>query len=281
VAFGFRNPLGWCQGPEGEVFFTDNQGEWVATNKLCHIVPGRFYGYPNPKQAHHARKPMAATTIWVPYDWAKSINGVAYDSAGKFGPFAGQIFLAELMHGGAILRANVEKVNGVYQGACFPFWGRGLLGPLMLTFDAKGRLFVGSITTPGWMGQPDRGALFRLEYTGLTPFEIQSIHVRPQGFRLVFTRSVDAQTARQVASYQIDHHRYEYTGAYGSPEFDRTRLTIDRADVAADGRTVDLTTGPLIKGRVYLLAARGVRSPRGEVLVHPAGAYTLNEIPKR
>src|SRR5205085_2795523 len=30
VAFGMRNPLGWCAGTDGEVFFTDNQGDWVA-----------------------------------------------------------------------------------------------------------------------------------------------------------------------------------------------------------------------------------------------------------
>src|SRR5262249_47768947 len=27
IAYGMRNPLGWCAGPEGEVFFTDNQGD--------------------------------------------------------------------------------------------------------------------------------------------------------------------------------------------------------------------------------------------------------------
>ena len=90
IAFGLRNPLGWCAGPEGEVFFTDNQGEWVAANKLCHVVEGRYYGYPNPAQREHAAKPAGKTAIWVPYAWAKSVNGVAYDSTGgKFGPFAG------------------------------------------------------------------------------------------------------------------------------------------------------------------------------------------------
>src|SRR5262249_27308616 len=48
IAFGFRNPLGWCNGPNQDIFFTDNQGEWVATNKLCHVEEGKFYGYPNP-----------------------------------------------------------------------------------------------------------------------------------------------------------------------------------------------------------------------------------------
>jgi glucose/arabinose dehydrogenase len=280
VAYGFRNPLGWCAGPRGEVFFTDNQGEWVATNKLCHLLEGRFYGFPNPAQKRHTSRPAAPAAVWVPYGWAKSINGVAYDSSGgKFGPFAGQFFLAELMFGGAIIRADVEEVNGVYQGACFPFWGRGLLGPLTLTFDPRGRLWVGGITEPGWMAQPDRGALFRIDYTGKVPFEIQSIRVLPRGFRLTFTRPASAATLRDPASFTIESYRYEYTGAYGSPELDRTRLAVGRVEPSADGLHADLLTAPLVKGRVYLITAGGVRSPGGEALVHPAGAYTLNEVP--
>ena len=46
-----RNPLGWCAGPDGEVFFTDNQGEWVATNKLCHVAEGRVLRLPQPGPA--------------------------------------------------------------------------------------------------------------------------------------------------------------------------------------------------------------------------------------
>ncbi len=280
IAYGFRNPLGWCRGPEGEVFFTDNQGEWVATNKLCHLVEGRFYGYPNQSQRQHTSRPLDRTALWIPYDWARSINGVAYDNTGgKFGPFAGQFFLAELMFGGAIIRGQLEKVNSVYQGACFPFWGKGLLGPLCLTFDSRGRMWVGSITEPGWMAQPDRGALYRIDYTGTPPFEIQSIHVRPKGFRLVFTAPVSVELARNATSYQIEHYRYEYTGAYGSPEMDRTRLAIERVAVAPDGRSVEVTTGPLVKDRVYLITAREVRSMKGETLIHPTGAYTLHEVP--
>jgi len=280
VAFGFRNPIGWCAGPEGEIFYTDNQGEWVAANKLCHIVPGRFYGFPNPEQKEHAKKPPGRATVWVPYAWARSINGVTHDATGgKFGPFAGQIFMAELMYGGAIIRANVERVNGEIQGACFPFWGKGLMGPLCLTFDPKGRLWVGSITEPGWMAQPDRGAVYRIDFTGETPFEIQEIRARPRGFRLVFTLPPEAKTAADPASYQVEHYRYEYTGAYGSPELDRTRAAVEKVEVSTDGRSVDLTLPPLVRDRVYLIQARGVRSPKGDPLVHPAGAYTLNEIP--
>ena len=84
-----------------------------------------------------------------------------------------------------------------------------------------------------------------------------------------------------AASYRIEHYRYEYTGAYGSPELDRTRLAIDRALVSEDGLSVELSTGPLVKDRVYLISAPDVRSRQGEPLVHDTGAYTLQEIPQR
>src|SRR5256885_5484753 len=48
-----------------EVFFTDNQGEWVATNKVCHLVQGRFYGFPNPARRRHATRPRGRAAVWV------------------------------------------------------------------------------------------------------------------------------------------------------------------------------------------------------------------------
>jgi len=54
---------------------------------------------------------------------------------------------------------------------------------------------------------------------------------------------------------------------------------VEPASVTADGLSVELTTAPLVKDRVYMIAAPGIRSAKGEALVHPVGAYTLNEIP--
>jgi hypothetical protein len=171
-------------------------------------------------------------------------------------------------------------VNGEWQGCAFPFWGKGLLGPLTLAFDPKGRLWVGSITEPGWMAQPDRGGLFRVDYTGDTPFEMKEIRVLPKGFRIIFTRPADAKSAADAASYAIEHYHYEYTGAYGSPELDRTRVAVESVTVSNDGLSADVTTSPHVKDRIYLITARGVKSAKGEPLVHTIGAYTLNEIPR-
>jgi hypothetical protein len=173
---------------------------------------------------------------------------------------------------------QVEKVNGVYQGACFPFWGKGMLGPLVLAFDLKGRLFVGGITEGSCGAHPDRGGLFRIDFTGQTPFEIESIRALPSGFRLTFTKAVDSRTARDAASYLLEHYRYAYTAEYGSPELDRTRVPATSIELR-DERTIDLTMPPLVKDRVYMIHPEGVRSADGELLVHPVGAYTLNEIP--
>jgi len=281
IAFGMRNPVGWAAGPNGDIFFTDNQGEWVPANKLCHAADGRYHGFPNRSQPEHTKKSPGKPSILVPYSWARSINGVTYDTTnGKFGPFAGQFFMAELMYGGAIIRADVEKVNGVYQGACFPFWGKGLLGPVTLAFDPNGPLYVGGITEPGWMSMPDRGALFRIDYIGETPFEMQNIRVTPKGFRITFTLPIEAATAAVAQSYHVEHYRYEYTGAYGSPELDRTRVKVHSARVSTDGKSVELTTDPLMTDRVYRISAAGIRSKSGNLLVHNTGAYTLNEVPK-
>jgi mono/diheme cytochrome c family protein len=280
VAFGMRNPVGWTPGPDGDIFFTDNQGNWMSSNRLSELVPGRYYGFPNPKQLDHRSKPPGPTAVWVPYAWAKSINGVTYDTTGgKFGPFAGHFYLAEVMEGGAIIRAQLEKVKGQYQGACFPFWNRGLLGPVTVTFDPAGRLWVGSLTEPGWMRQPDRGALYSIEYTGEVPFEIHSIHARPDGFRIRFT-SPPSRRAAEAISYRIEHYRYEYSSAYGSREIDRTAVPVRSVTMQPDGTDVDLVLPPLVKGRVYRFDLDlGITSERGDPLANDRAAYTLNEIP--
>ncbi|HEV3438125.1 MAG TPA: hypothetical protein VG122_12245, partial [Gemmata sp.] len=44
-AYGLRSPNGITFAPDGELFYADNQGEWVATNKLHHLKKGQFYGH--------------------------------------------------------------------------------------------------------------------------------------------------------------------------------------------------------------------------------------------
>ncbi|MGE4613977.1 MAG: hypothetical protein AAEJ46_06550, partial [Planctomycetota bacterium] len=45
MAGGLRSPAGLQIAPWGDVFYTDNQGEWCGTNKLCHIEEGDYFGH--------------------------------------------------------------------------------------------------------------------------------------------------------------------------------------------------------------------------------------------
>ena len=279
VGFGMRNPYGWCSGPEGEVFFTDNQGEWVATNKLCHLVEGRFNGFPNPDPEAACFKTGGQD------DHLGALRLGAVDQRRRLRQQRRQVRAVR----GAILPGRVDVRRGHHPGPggegerrlpgrCFPFWGKGLLGPLCLTFDPKGRLWVGSITEPGWMAQPDRGALYRIDWTGKTPFEIQSIHVLPARFPaglhqtdcsgqaqpgVVPDRALPLRVHRSV--------RFTGTGPGGienrAPR-DGGRRPKRRTDHCAAAEGPGLPDhGP------------GSASAAGEALVHPTGAYTLHEVP--
>ncbi len=47
VAKGFRMHNGIMRNSKGEVWCTDNQGDWRATTPLYHVRKGHFYGHPS------------------------------------------------------------------------------------------------------------------------------------------------------------------------------------------------------------------------------------------
>ena len=44
---GLRSPAGVNTSPTGEVFYTDNQGEWCGASKLSLLRPGSYHGHPH------------------------------------------------------------------------------------------------------------------------------------------------------------------------------------------------------------------------------------------
>ena len=124
---------------------------------------------------------------------------VADTSGGKFGPFTGQVFVADQSHS-MVMRCFVEEVDGVLQGACFRFREGLKSGSLAMQFAPDGSLFVGG-TNRGW-GSRGAGdyALERLAWTGRTPFEMLAIRAVPGGFELEFTAPVDRAAAGDPAS---------------------------------------------------------------------------------
>ena len=200
-------------------------------------------------------------------------------SEGKFGPFAGQLFLGDYSLS-LVMRATTELVDGVWQGACYPFregFGNGILA---VEFGPGGRLMTGG-TNRGWPVRGNRQfVLERLDWTGVTPFEIERVTAAKDGFVVRFTLPVDAATATAPASYALSSYTHIYHEGYGSPEVDQTTPRVTRAEVAADRRSVHLTVDGLVLGHVHEMDLAGIRAEQGDALLHTKAYYTLNRIPK-
>jgi len=178
------------------------------------------------------------------------------------------------------MRCYLEKVNGYYQGACFPFRSGFGSGTLAVEFAPDGSLFVGG-TNRGWGSRGRKPfALDRLRWTGQVPFEIHEMHAKPDGFELTFTKPVDPETAGDPDSYKIGTYTYIYQAKYGSPEVDHTTPEITRIEVSDDHQAVRLFIDDLQRGHVHELHCDGVRSSEDLPLLHSEAYYTLNFIPE-
>lgn len=304
MAAGMRSPSGLGANAKGDMFYTDQQGNWVATNSLHHLRRGAFYhhaealasmnqpkspvkgirdvpgGLPYPDAM--AKLPsLVPPAVWFPYKkMGQSATDIVLDaSAGRFGPFANQLFVGEFTQAG-VHRVYLEQVDGQYQGACFPFRSGLASAVLRLVQGTDGSLFVG-LTNRGWssLGTASYG-LQRLVWTGETPFEIQQMRAVSNGFELKFTRPVDQATAANTASYAMHNYTYLYHATYGSDEIQDQTNPITAAEVSADGYRVRLTVAGLRPLYVHELNAAGLRDNLGNPLLHSQAYYTLNRIPK-
>ncbi|QDT82535.1 hypothetical protein [Gimesia chilikensis] len=305
VCAGMRSPAGIGVNRAGDVFYTDQQGNWVATNTLHHMRKGAFFHHvealasmslpgspiqgvkaiPNGLPFPEAIKQMPQLkppAVWFPYKKAgQSTTDVMLDnSGGKFGPFDGQFFVGEFTQA-AINRVFLEQVDGEYQGACFPFREGFASAVLRLAQGTDGSVFVG-LTNRGWssLGTASYG-LQRLVWTGKTPFEIKEMRAKPDGFELVFTQPVDPKTAMDPRSYQMKSYTYTYHSSYGSDEILNRELPIEQITVSEDGTRVHLKVNNLRELYVHELVAAGVKNKAGQSLLHPQAYYTLNKIPKK
>ena len=298
---GIRSPGGIGFNHSGDVFYTDNQGPWNGSSSLKWLKPGSFQGNPTGNKYHtlaslpeppkpedksrivteRARLPeFVPPAVVLPHGKVgQSPTGIACDTTGgKFGPWENQLFIGEQTHS-QLQRVSLEKVNGLYQGAVFHFLQDFECGLIPVTMDNSGVLFAGG-SNRGWASRGGKSfTLERVTWTGVTPFEIQTMTANSDGFTLKFTEPVDPSSAGDPATYQMDTWTYIYQSSYGSPEVDQTKPTVTAATVSDDRKSVRLKIDGLVKGHIHHLIAPALKSNAGKTLWHPEAWYTLNEIP--
>ena len=304
VSGGFRSPSGIGTNLAGDVFATDQQGNWFPTCPLMHVKHGTFHGHadalqftklpgatfgvkqPLPKDLTVAEAAMRIPAyqlpaVWFPYrKMGMSTTDILADSTkGKFGPFAGQLFCGEFTMS-FVSRVFLEKVGGEYQGACLRFREGLDCAALRLQWGTDGSMYIGQ-SNRGWnsLGTKSYG-LQRLQWTRRVPFEIKEMSARPAGFRLTFTQSVDAATLINPKSYTVTSYTYPYQSKYGGEPIDSKTHTVKVDGLDTTWQSVQLTLDEMRPGYVYELQASGIRNTQGQPLLHSASYYTLNRVPE-
>lgn len=302
---GLRSPGGIGMNAAGDMFYVENQGPWNGACALKHLRPGGFMGHPvsfpwyknapnmgptpaEPQGGREQRQYLEADripelvppSVVFPYKrMGQSASAITLDeSGGRFGPFSGQLFVADYTLS-LLMRADTELINGVYQGVCVPFregFSTGLIGAIL---TKEGQYIAGGCSR-GWPARgPQPYALQRLEWTGKTPFEFQTVRIRNDGFHVKFTRPVDWASAENPKSWSVGTFTHFYSPGYGSPEVDHKDLQVTQVTVAKDAMSADVKIDTLRRGYIHEISAAGVRSAAGAPLLHDTAWYTVNQVP--
>ncbi len=288
-ATGFRQAMGLGLSPEGELFATDVSGSWVPTSELLHVQKGRFYSHPDglkwdpnfdgkPISGAMIRQMRTPPVVYVPRGPLGSALGqpVWDTTGGKFGPFAGQIFITDWT--GVVLRVDLEMVAADYQGAVFLFaHGQGLnIGGVRAAFGPDGGLYIGQ-TLRGW-GSTAKEGVQRIVWTGKTPVEIRTLHLTPKGFAVTFTLPMNPAELAAPGSYHVSRFQYNYSIDDGSLRTNETEVPVTHASVHPDGKGVDIELLELMPDYVYEIGLKGIRSLDGEPVANPTAYYTANRL---
>jgi glucose/arabinose dehydrogenase len=299
-ASGFRSPNGLGFDTDGNLFVTDNQSDWVPTGSLFHVQQNKFYGHPaslvwtnewknrDPFNAGVSELDSMRTRASVLFPQGIIANSpsqpLADATKGKFGPFAGQLFIGEINRD-RIVRVMLEKVDGEFQGACIPFIdGHGLHpGNNRLAFDADGNLWVGQIGFGGWLPDSTSG-IQKIRYTGRVPMDVYTMRLTSTGFDLTFTKEPDKNSALNTANYKMRRYRYEYKkkdineGIDDAPQVGVKEVSVTSVNLSNDRKSVSLSLSDLQPGFIYELTLGEIKSTDDQLLNNKIICYTLNKL---
>lgn len=305
IATGLRSPAGFTVNSNGDVLYGENQGDWVGSGRITHLEKGDFAG--NVGGLYWTKEPdspLKLTKADIPdtgepmYEAAKKVKALKLpavwfphalmgistadmiedETAGKFGPFQGQYFVLDQGQS-KMMRMTLEKVNGKYQGACYPFRDGFQSGTVRARWGNDGSIFVG-MTSRGWGSTgKDLYGIQRLVWNGNMPFEMKNIHAMPDGFEIEFTQPVSQKSIENLQSYELKSFTYEYHHQYGSPIINQEPTPLRGVIVSADRMKVRLVMDNLRKGYIHEIMASGLVNDEGQPLLHDISYYTLNEIP--
>ncbi len=281
VANGLRHSNGTGFGPEGELFTTDNQGDYLPANKFINVRKGRFYGHqgsdPYPGIPNPAVESPAA--VYIPEGEAG--NSPSQPFYLTTGMFAGQMLMGDVRYGN-IHRVFLEKVNGEFQGALFHFAGGLESGINRISLGPDGAIYLGGIGQVDgnccWAGLNGKEfGLERIKENNTAVFDMLAVRSYNGKFEIEFTQPVGAG-AELAAAYQVKMWRYKPTSDYGGPRIDQKNLVVKTVQVSQDKKKVVLEIDALEEKSIVYIKLLNVKSSTGQTAWSTETWYTLNAI---
>lgn len=279
VCSGLRTPNGIGFGIDGELFVTDNQGQWLPGNKLVHIKNGAYYGMAWGLLGSSVSIPETPPAIWLPQN--EIGNSPTEPIAIGDGPYRGQMLHGDMTHGG-IKRDFLEKIDGQYQGAVFRFSQGFEAGVNRLARGPDGALYVGQVGMKGggWSWKDKLSGLQKIAYNGKTTFEMLAIRARPDGFEIEFTEPLGSVSKALFKDILIQQWYYRATAAYGGPKKGVISLMPSVISFNENQTRAYLKLNGLREGHVvYFRLPDTLKSASGQGLWSLEAWYTLNRIP--
>ncbi|PYI83411.1 MAG: heme-binding protein, partial [Verrucomicrobia bacterium] len=235
-AFGLRAANGLSVGPNDQITFADNQGNWVPSSRLDLAKQGRFYGW-----VPHSGRPEPPTDYekpicWIPMTMDNSSGGQAWVTSDKWGPFKGH--LLHTSYGKATLfHVLMEQVDGQAQGGVWQFPLKFDSGIMRARFHPRdGQLYVSGLK--GWQTAGARdAALQRVRYTGKPVNAPLELHAKKNGLQITFTEPLDKAPAIDDQNYAIEQWNYRWTDP---AQVGHDPVAVKSITLSADAKTVFL-----------------------------------------
>ena len=242
IARGFRAPNGVCVNADGTFFMTDQEGHWLPKNRINHVVPGGFYGnmlgYGAPKD--NSDSAMQPPVCWITNAFDRSPAEMLWVEGAAWRRLRGS--LLNLSYGyGKLFVVPHEQVEGVWQGGMcelpVPALPTGIIRGRFNPND--GQLYVcGMYAWAGSATQP--GGFYRIRATGKPANMPVALAARKDRLAITLSDPLDAASVADIKNYSVRVWSLKRTKNYGSQHHDEHPLKVKNAELAADGRTIEL-----------------------------------------
>ncbi len=282
VAAGLRTPNGIAKNQKGEIFITDNQGDWIPACKLIALKAGAFYGNRSVDPVGMKNVKDTLPTVWFPE--GEIGNSTSQPAPFEYGPYKGQMIVGDVTHGG-LKRVFMEKVNGEYQGTAFRMTQGLEAGINRVVIGPDQSIYVGGIGSTGNWGQEgkERFGLQRLTYNAKTTFEMLAVRPMANGAEIEFTEPLkDNGLPYYLSDFYVDSYTFVPENTYGGPKVDEKELRVKSASLSSDRKKLFLEfDGEAANRIIYFKMPSELQSASGELMWSTEAWTTVNNVPNR